>query len=78
MSRESAYRLRKRPQGALFATLWDRTLQFDAGRESHNPQLTNGRLMRLLGNDFRGKYGDFDRIGLGEPTRLNPDRTGPL
>jgi hypothetical protein len=27
MSRESAYRLRERREGALFALLWDRTLQ---------------------------------------------------
>jgi len=72
MSRESAYRLRERPQGALFAALWDQALQVDASRESHNPQLTDGRLMRLLGNYFRWERGDFDRIGLGEPKRLEP------
>ena len=78
MSRESAYRLRERPQGALFAALWDQALQFDAGPESHNPELTDGRLMRLLGNHFRWERGDFDRIGSANRKSLNPDRSGIL
>jgi hypothetical protein len=39
MSRESAYRLRKRKDGALFAAAWDRAL------EDHNP--TNAASRRL-------------------------------
>ena len=34
MSRESAYRLRRRPSAALFAAAWDRMLE---GRKGHTP-----------------------------------------
>jgi hypothetical protein len=61
MSRESAYRLRERRDGALFALLWDQALAFQAG-EVHIPPLTNGRLMRLLGNHFRRERGDFSAM----------------
>jgi hypothetical protein len=62
MSRESAYRLRDRRDGALFAALWDEALAFQP-TESHIPPMTNGRVMRLLGNHFRRKRGDFREIG---------------
>jgi hypothetical protein len=52
MSRESAYRLRQRRDGALFAALWDEALAFRPN-EAHIPPLTDGRIMRLLGNHFR-------------------------
>lgn len=62
MSRESAYRLRERRDGALFALLWDEALAFEAV-EVHMPPLTDGRLMRLLGNHYRRERGDFANIG---------------
>jgi hypothetical protein len=62
MSREGAYRLRERREGALFGLLWDRVVEPAAG-EGHNPPLTNGRIMRLLGSHFRRKRGDFVNIG---------------
>jgi hypothetical protein len=62
MSRESAYRLRERREGALFAALWDRILQ-PQQREVHTPPLTTGRIMRLLGTHFRRERGDFAAIG---------------
>jgi hypothetical protein len=66
MSRESAYRLRGRPDAALFALLWDRAVRPDAaGRlEGHSRPLGDGHLARLLGTDFRRKRGDFSSIGL--------------
>jgi hypothetical protein len=64
MSRESAYRLRHRSAGTLFALLWDRVLAFEpAPREVHAAPLTTGRLMRLLGTGFRRKRGHFVAIG---------------
>jgi hypothetical protein len=64
MSRESAYRLRDRKDGALFAALWDQTLQQSGSpREVHSSPLTNGRIMRLLGTRFRRNRGDFVAIG---------------
>ena len=67
MSRESAYRLRDRAD--LFAALWDRALApaFDA--ESHKRPWTNGQLMRMLGNHFRRKRGDFSAIGANRGSR---------
>ena len=62
MSRESAYRLRERREGALFAALWDEALAFRAA-EVHTPPLTDGRIMRLLGNHSRRESGDFVAIG---------------
>src|SRR5437763_13121820 len=54
MSRESAYRLRERKDGALFAVLWDRAIAFQQPRaEVHIDCLADGRLMRLLGNHYR-------------------------
>jgi hypothetical protein len=64
MSRESAYRLRSRRDGALFAALWDRALAPDPdAAEVHDQPLTNGRIMRLLGNHYRRQRGDFLDIG---------------
>lgn len=60
MSRESAYRLRNRAGGALFAVLWDRALEVPAGvPEVHIADLPDGRLARLLGNHFRRESGAF-------------------
>jgi hypothetical protein len=63
MSRESAYRLRNRPGGALFGLLWDRVLapELPVG-EVHIPPLTTGRIMRLLGPYYRRKTGDSSMI----------------
>ena len=64
MSRESAYRLRDRREGALFAALWDRAIAFQPGpTEGHIDSLGDGRIMRLLGNHFRRERGDFVAIG---------------
>ena len=63
MSRESAYRLRDRREGALFAALWDEALAFRPA-EVHIPTLTNGRIMRLLGNHFRRERGNFAAVGV--------------
>ena len=64
MSRESAYRLRERRDGALFTALWDRALAFQPSVvEVDIDALSNGRLMRLLGNHYRRKRGDFGAVG---------------
>jgi hypothetical protein len=64
MSRESAYHLRARRDGALFAALWDRALEFQvSAAEVHTPLLTTGRIMRLLGNHNRCKRRDFAATG---------------
>ncbi|MEP7130373.1 MAG: hypothetical protein ABI770_04515 [Sphingomicrobium sp.] len=66
MSRESAYRLRPRREGALFAALWGRALAFEPiPAEVHIEALTNGQIMRLLGNHYRRERGEF----LGVPSR---------
>jgi hypothetical protein len=70
MSRESAYRLRNRRDGALFAALWDIAIA-GPGLESpasspskgHTSGLGNGQLLRLLSTHFRRKNGDFRAIG---------------
>jgi hypothetical protein len=63
-SRESAYRLRERKDGALFAALWDQILrQWSSGLEVHTDALSDGRLARLLGTHFRRERGDFVAIG---------------
>ena len=74
MSRTSAYRLRDRREGALFAALWDEALAFRPA-EVDTPQLTDGRLMRLLGNHFRRERGDFAAIGRRKAPPCQPDRT---
>jgi len=69
MSRKSAYRLRKRPDGLLFAALWDRALIGHSPilAESHNRVLSDGALARLLGPHFRRQRGDYARFsGCGE------------
>ena len=64
MSRESAYGLRNRRDGALFAALWDRVLApAPEASEVHSQPLTDGRLARLLGVHFRRQRGDFVIIG---------------
>lgn len=59
MSRESAYRLRARPEGTLFGALWDRALAPVFESESHNRPLTDGWLLRLLGNHYRRQTNGF-------------------
>jgi hypothetical protein len=64
MSRESAYRLRDRREGALFALLWDRILApASPPSEVHTNELTTGQIMRLLGTYYRRERGDFVAIG---------------
>jgi hypothetical protein len=64
MSRESAHRLRNRPECALFAALWGRALAVEAHRtESHTQPLTDRRLTRLLGTHFRRERGDYVQVG---------------
>jgi len=68
MSRESAYRLRDRREGALFGALWDRAVAFEPGpAEVDINSLSNGQLMRVLGNHFRRERGDFVGIGSKRP-----------
>ena len=73
LSRESAYRLRSRPAGALFALLWDRTIQPEtvACHEGYNSVLNDGQIVRLLGTSFRRKCGDFAAIGPGSAGSLS-------
>ena len=60
MSRESAYRLRGRREGALFALLWDRILApAPPQSQVHTNEFTIGQIMRLLGNHYRRERGDF-------------------
>ena len=59
MSRESAYRLRARAEGALFGALWDGALAPVFENEGHNRPLTDGRLLRLLGNHYRRQTNGF-------------------
>lgn len=76
MSRESAYRLRDRREGALFGLLWDHALAPEPPRrEVHLEPLTNGRVMRLLGNAYRRERGDFLNIGARRENGRAPDRT---
>jgi hypothetical protein len=64
MSRESAYRLRSRLAGGLFALLWDRALVVEApGVQGHNETLSDGRLARLLGPHFRRESRQFPAGG---------------
>ena len=62
MSRESAYRLRDRRDGVLFALLWDRILEPQRG-EVHTEPLRDGRIMRLLGTHFRRERAEFAGFG---------------
>src|SRR5437763_7571737 len=63
MSRESAYRLRDRKDGALFAVLWDRAIAFQPRLpQVHIESLRDGQLTRLLGTHFRRERGDFLNI----------------
>ena len=57
MSRKSAYRLRHRAE--LFAAFWDRIFAPAFAGESHTPSLTDGQLMRLLGNHYRRESNGF-------------------
>lgn len=64
MRREGAYRLRDRREGALFGALWDRILAPEPPpTEGHTRPLTDGRIMRLLGNHYRRERSDFAAIG---------------
>ena len=71
MSRESAYRLCERKEGALFASLWARAVGLQPPTAKvHIDALADGRLMRLLGNHYRRERGDFSNIrGKGARTR---------
>lgn len=76
MTRESAYRLRERREGALFAALWDRMLEPRC--EVHMPALTDGRLMRLVGNHYRRESGEFARIAEAMQRGRAANRKSPL
>ena len=79
MSRESAYRLRERRDGALFAALWDQILAPAApSGEVHMEAWPDGRIMRLLGNYYRRESGEFSRIGVRRAENATPNRTRPL
>lgn len=72
MSREGAYRLRSRRDGALFAALWDGALEFHERPQVHTDQLSSGLLMRLRGNHYRRKSGDFTSVGKTGTGRREP------
>ena len=72
MSREGAYRFRNRSEGTLFALLWARAFDFAPPRiEVHTRPLTDGRIMRVLGNHYRRERGDF--LNIGAPKVERPD-----
>jgi hypothetical protein len=77
MSRESAHRLRNRPDGALFAHIWDLVLApvSFAPDEGHIRSLSDGRLTRRLGNHFRRESGEFARVGARRLMARGSDRT---
>jgi hypothetical protein len=77
MSRESAYRLRNRPDGALFGALWDRVFADRAANaaEVHSRPLTGGRLARLIGNHFRRNGAGFFPTANGSGNVAGPHRT---
>jgi len=64
MSREGAYRLRNRRDGALFAAIWDRALEPGSPPlgEVDTRSISDGQLARLLGIHFRRKSGDYASI----------------
>ena len=76
MSREGAYRLRNRREGALFGLLWNNILA-PATNETkvHTEAPTDGQLARLLGRHFRRERGDFRNIGVSKGESAVPDRT---
>ena len=80
MSRESAYRLRRRPEGLLFAALWDAILRPAAAgeRESHTSAIAGGSLLRLLGMHFRRKTAGFFRPSGESRGSAAQHRTGTL
>ena len=83
MSRESAYRLSARDPGGLFALLWTRALAVappvpPAPRAGHGMGLSDGKLLRALGNHFRRKRGDFAAPGAARASACSADRTRPL
>lgn len=57
MSRESAYRLRRRPSAALFAAAWDRALERPAGSQTKGHSRVN---IRSIGRPL--KIGGFPRF----------------
>lgn len=62
LSRESAYRLRTRSDGRLFALLWDRLVEPSIlPPEVHTGPPTRAEIMRVLGMHFRRERGDFAR-----------------
>jgi hypothetical protein len=77
MSRESAYRLRARSAGALFALLWDRAMQPPLRRfESHTDAMGNGALMRAWARILGANAGISTASARTAPKRANADRTG--
>ena len=79
MSRESAYRLRARREGALFGALWDRIFSppLPGLAESHIGELSDGSVARLLGTHFCRQRGDFVRLAQSAPAGRKAHRTGP-
>ena len=80
MSRESAHRLRNRRDGALFGALWDMALAPPpaTATESHNFALSDGRLMRLLGNHFVVNPGNSQPSAAAAAGIATAHRTWPL
>ncbi len=80
MSRESAYRLRERPAGELFAALWDGVFQVTgvANSQGHSCAPDDRSVVRLLGLQYRRQRGDFSAIGSTAPCARESRPTGTL
>ena len=84
MSRESAYRLRGRRDGALFAAIWDMAIAppplaqavRPGGPQDHISAVGDGLLARLLGTQFRRERADFAAIGSPPGKGARGNRTG--
>lgn len=79
MSREGAYRFRNRQPDGLFAHLWDRALAPPpTPREVHTRPLTDGWIMRLLGNHYRREAAENAAAGRDHRDARAPHRPQPL
>jgi hypothetical protein len=64
MSRESAYRLRRRPSAALFAAAWDRALQGRASRPRKQPSPSPSKGHRSVSLGWRRMVGEVTELPL--------------
>jgi hypothetical protein len=64
MSRESAYRLRRRPSAALFAAAWDRALEGRASSRSKQPSTTSSKGHKSVSVGWRRMVGEVIELPL--------------